>query len=596
MPQAQSPKHTDVLAGEAFGKYVLVKRIAMGGMAEVCLARLQGTAGFNKLVVIKQVLPAFAESPQFVEMFLDEGRLAAKLSHPNIAQTFELGEEQGRHYIAMEFVPGESLYAVLKKCREKGLLLPMGCVLRVQMQLLEALEYAHGLHDESGAPLQLVHRDVTPSNVMVTNQGAIKLLDFGIARAATQVHRTEVGRVKGKGGYMAPEQCRSSKVDQRADVYGAGAVLYLMATGMKPFEHLPPGTDLMAQMNATMEGAFLPPHKVKKDVNPELERIILKAMALKPDDRYQSAGDMLEDLEHFAAKEAVFPSPRELGEFVKKLFPPKAEDGLEASREPSSSRATPGPPRDEKLATGDPSATDDPGTGERAAPSVSARRHKPSSGLKPGVRSDPASQTLAGDDPGTAPSAPAAVAARPAAPPKLLLVVGGGLVLLVLGVAIALKSGGAGEGPPPAVPIARPPIAEPPVALKQGAAAPEPAPAVEPAPAPEPLVEPSTDEGSKPAVPAPPRKPKKKPSEDRSPAVAQAPKAPAPTGVLMINAYPWAKVWLKGKDLGVTPLKLTLPPGDYAIELENPAVNVKKTVKVTVKENAETTHFEKLGQ
>ncbi len=593
MPPKASTKATDSLAGEPFGKYVLVKRIAMGGMAEVCLARLQGTAGFNKLVVIKQVLPAFAESPQFVEMFLDEGRLAAKLSHPNIAQTFELGEEAGRHYLAMEFVPGESLYAVLKRCREQRLLLPMSCVLRVEMQLLEALEYAHGLADETGAPLNLVHRDVTPSNVMVTQQGAIKLLDFGIARAANQVHRTEAGRVKGKGGYMAPEQCRSSKVDHRADVYGAGAVLYLMATGMKPFEHLPAGTDLMAQMNATMEGSYLKPSQVKRDINPELERIILKAMALKPDDRYPSAGDMLEDLERFAAKTGAFPSPRELGEFVRKLFPPQTDDGHDASREPSSSRATPGPQRDEKLATVDPGSTEHPGTGER--PSASGRR-KLTSSVRPAVVSDPMSQTLGADldESGTAPSEPAAPA-PPARVPPVAFVVAAGAVLLVLGVVIAmtLGGGGASESPPPAVPLA--------------AAAPKPAPS--PAPAPAPVAPTAVEPPPPPVEAAPPveaepepepqpkdapqakREKKKRDRDDSKPAGATR---SAATGVLMINAYPWAKVLIRGKEMGVTPLKLTLPVGDYPVELENPAVGVKKTVKLTVKENAETTVNERL--
>ncbi|MBK7863134.1 MAG: protein kinase [Archangiaceae bacterium] len=568
----------DALAGEPFGKYVLVKRIAMGGMAEVCLARLQGTAGFNKLVVIKQVLPAFAESEQFVEMFLDEGRLAAKLSHPNIAQTFELGEENGRHYLAMEFVPGESLYAVLKRCREQHLLLPMGCVLRVAMQLLEALEYAHSLIDETGQPMHLVHRDITPSNVMVTQQGAVKLLDFGIARAATQLHRTEVGRVKGKGGYMAPEQCRTSNVDHRADIYGAGAVLYLMATGLKPFEHLSHGGDLLVQMNATMEGNFLPPRQVKKELDPELERIILKAMALKPDERYQTAGDMLEDLERFAAKTGIFPSPRELGDLVKKLFPPKLEDAIEQTREQSSSRATPAPVRDEKLATSDFSAAE----GERVAERSSGGRKRPSGRLPVATPSGGraaarvvAPVEAAPDEPLTSPNP---VVRR--LPMPLLAVSVAGLALLSLGIALAFKfTRPRVESSIEALPRVLEVQPEP-----QAAAVVDDAPGEAAAPE----VDGEGEETSAPKGGAPKAVVKKK----KDGAVAAV--AVRPTGTLMINAYPWAKVSLRGKELGVTPLKISLPAGEYPLELENPAVNIRRSIKLTVREGTETSHFEKM--
>jgi serine/threonine-protein kinase len=632
----------DVLAGEPFGKYVLVKRIAMGGMAEVCLARLQGTAGFNKLVVIKQVLPAFAESPQFVEMFLDEGRLAAKLSHPNIAQTFELGEENGRHYLAMEYVPGESLYAILRRCREQRLLLPMGCALRVQMQLLEALEYAHSLNDESGTPLHLVHRDITPSNVMVTQQGAIKLLDFGIARAATQLHRTEVGRVKGKAGYMAPEQCRSGAVDHRADVYGAGAVLYLMATGVKPFEHLSSTTDLLTQMNAMMEGSFLPPHQLKNDINPELERIILKAMALRPDDRYQSAGDMLAALEQFAGKVGVFPSARELGEFVKKLFPPKPEDAVDLTREPSSSRATPAP-MNEKPATSDyPSVQ---GAVQDATSQPGRRRHSSIRPAEP-VLNSTADTVGANDEPETDDSVEVAAPPPPprrAPPPQLIAVAAGGAAMLVLGIALALKSGAPKVLPDPPVSqdtdAAAPQVPHPAAAVVEAAAQPPVAPVQDAdatamgapergAPgaqtpkkvgstreAREPIakaaheVQGAREPQAKAAAPAheaqagkEPKDTGSKPAPARDPQAAAKKKAGPPlapgkggaTGVLLINAYPWAKVTLKGRELGVTPLKVSLPPGDYPIELENPALNIKRTVKLTVKEGAETTHFEKM--
>ena len=331
MVSAGAKRSSEAMAGETFGKYVVIKRLALGGMAEVFLARLQGPAGFNKLVVLKQVLPDLAENHEFVEMFLDEGRLAARLTHPNIAQTFELGVEAGRYFMAMEFVPGEPLFQVLKRARDLPLPTPAGCALRITMQLLEALDYAHAVRDERGNSLNLVHRDVTPSNVMVTFHGGVKLLDFGIARAVNQTHRTEAGRVKGKGGYMSPEACRGAPLDGRSDLYAVGSILYQLVTGVRPFESLSSGHDILALINATMEGSFAPPSTVRDDVSPELERIIMKAMAVDKNERYPTAGDMLDDLEKYAAAAHLFAGPRELTEHMKRLFPDAVE--LEQSSE-----------------------------------------------------------------------------------------------------------------------------------------------------------------------------------------------------------------------------------------------------------------------
>jgi serine/threonine-protein kinase len=484
----------------------------------------------------------------------------------------------------MEYVPGESLYAILKRCREKQLMLPLGCVLRVQMSLLEALDYAHELCDENGSPLGVVHRDVTPSNVMVTLQGAIKLVDFGIARAATQVHHTEVGRVKGKGGYMAPEQCRSSKVDHRADIYGAGAVLYLMATGFKPFEHLPPGTDLLTLMTATMDGSFKRPSEVKRDVNPELERVILKAMALKPEDRYQTAGAMLEDLERFASSAGAFPSPRELGEFVKKLFPKQSEPSPEIVREASSSRATPMPPGmapERHLATQDSPA--------------------PQAAVVESVVSD---STVMGDelaDESTAANVQGttALTSLPIAP---WMLAAGGVALVLVGVLISVAF--SGKKPPVSAP---PPV--PQIEVPRTAVAPPVVPAVPevakaaPAPEPVPVAAPAPEKTAarapaKTAAPAPEKTVVAAADPAPNPAPAPVKKKPVvakkPTGTLTLNAYPWAKVFIAGKEMGITPLKLDLPAGDYAVNLENPVVAVKRTVNLTVKERQETQHFEKM--
>jgi serine/threonine-protein kinase len=672
--KASLPKQADEVAGERFGKYVLVKRLAVGGMAEVSLARLEGTAGFNKLVVIKQVLPGFAEMQSFVDMFLDEGRLAARLSHPNIAQTFELGVESGRHYIAMEYVPGETLFGVLKRCRETDQRLSMGNMLRVMMQLLEALDYAHELTDDQGAPLKLVHRDVTPSNIMVTRQGGIKLLDFGIARAATQVHHTEVGSVKGKGGYMSPEQCRGSKIDNRTDIYSVGAVLYFMATGQRPFDHLPPGTDLLGQMAAAMEGAFHKPHELMPDIHGELERIILKAMALRQEDRYATAGAMLKDLERFSAQVQAFPSARDLGDFVKKLFPKENESALPAGPppEPGSVSATPGPTGDEKLAT-NPGV---PSVGSISAPVNTLPAASLNETLSPDgsqantITTDDFEPMPAGSGPKTLEQTPMIVFTRALReawekkslkplPPWFIAGVAG--VIVVLFIALLIRSAPVevdpsvarplkrsavqpkvGDSPPrpappPPAPV-EPPRTEKPAAVEEKAPvvaaeparkpevvavaepvrAPEPEKAPEPAPPPaaEPAPvaadAPSTPEAQEPAAAAAePSAPATAPSTPRPvrpsrTADAPEPKAAPPPkkavahktekGTVELNAYPWAKVRLRGKELGITPLKFDLPPGEYSIEFENPVLAVKRTVKLTVREGQETTHFERLAQ
>jgi serine/threonine-protein kinase len=312
------------LRAEAFGKYVLLSRLAVGGMAEVYLARLEGVAGFQKPVVLKQVLPHLAGDPQFIEMFLDEARLAARLSHPNIAEAFELGQEQGRYYIAMEYVEGETVTAVHGRAQREGREFPLQCTLRVVLELLEALQYAHGLAGEDGRRLHVVHRDVSPSNVMVTYHGGVKLLDFGIARAATRNHRTGLGIIRGKHGYMAPEQCHAgARIDHRADLFATGAVLYALATGRPAFfgTRSQPVLETVRQMQ---EARFPPPRSVRPELSAELEDIIMRAMARLPRDRYQDARTMAKDLERFAAAEGIFPSGRPLGQFVRGLFPEKA--------------------------------------------------------------------------------------------------------------------------------------------------------------------------------------------------------------------------------------------------------------------------------
>jgi serine/threonine protein kinase len=317
-----SSPSSDAKPGEKLGRYTVVRRLASGGMAEVYLARHEGPKGFSKLVVIKRVLPGLEQSDKFTAMFLDEGRLAARLSHPSIAQTFELGEHEGNYHLVMEYVPGESLNRLVRRAGLDSKPVPAAAVLKIGIQVLEALDYAHELKGDRGESLRVVHRDVSPTNVIVTYHGGVKLLDFGIASATIQEHHTQIGTVKGKGGYMAPEQALAAPVDQRTDLYAVGSLLYLLLTGVGPFDD---EEDVFAMMRAAIEGRFPKPSARNASIHPELEEIILKATARKPEDRFPSAGAMLAALEAHSAAQRVFPSTRELAAYMRVLFPERVE-------------------------------------------------------------------------------------------------------------------------------------------------------------------------------------------------------------------------------------------------------------------------------
>src|SRR5919201_953905 len=218
------------------GKYKLVRLIASGGMAEVYLARQAGAAGFEKLVCLKRILPHLARDRQFVEMFLNEARLAARLDHPNIVSIFDLGEANGNYFIAMEFIDGPSLRAVAKRAHERGERLPIAEVVKIVSMAAGGLHYAHDLAGPDGKPLGLVHRDISPDNILVHRNGVAKVVDFGIAKAVNSSGMTRTGTLKGKVAYMPPEQLRAEALDRRADVFALGVVLYEMLGGKRPWE------------------------------------------------------------------------------------------------------------------------------------------------------------------------------------------------------------------------------------------------------------------------------------------------------------------------------------------------------------------------
>ncbi|MBM4381393.1 MAG: protein kinase, partial [Deltaproteobacteria bacterium] len=266
-------------------------------MAELFLARAEGPGGFSKQLVVKRILPHLVSDPSFVDMFLGEARLAALLNHPNVVQTFDFGEAGGAYFLAMEFIDGPNLRMLLKAAQEgKGEPLSFALVARVVASCCEGLTYVHGLsHPETGAPLGLVHRDISPENILVSRNGVVKVVDFGIAKAVGQAHKTKTGGVKGKLAYMAPEQLSSETLDGRADVYALGVVLYELLTGALPHD----GEDEMTLMRAVLFEEPVPVLQRRQDVPPALAQVLDRALKRKRDERYGSCAELQAALEQY---------------------------------------------------------------------------------------------------------------------------------------------------------------------------------------------------------------------------------------------------------------------------------------------------------
>jgi serine/threonine-protein kinase len=302
--------------GRMLGKYQLIAEIARGGMGVVYLAMVQGPGGFNKLVVVKELKPELVEEPAVLTMFLDEARLAARLSHPNIVQTNEVGNDGDRYFMAMDYLDGRGLDQIRRRSKIAGFGLSVPMQLRVVCDMLAGLDYAHKLTDFDGSPLNIVHRDVSPQNVFVTFDGQVKLLDFGIAKAADSMHETHAGVVKGKVSYMSPEQGRGWKVDARADVFSAGVMLWEALTGKRMRDGKNDQEKLWALVSEDPPRAS----SIKPWVPPELDDICARAMAWDRENRYPSAGAMQRDLESYLSTTGTSVSAREVGACVTELF------------------------------------------------------------------------------------------------------------------------------------------------------------------------------------------------------------------------------------------------------------------------------------
>jgi serine/threonine-protein kinase len=285
-------------------------------MAEIFLAKRLGADGFERNVVIKRMLSNLSSIPDFVEMFRDEARLAARLSHPNIIQIHELGFIEGCYYICMEYLAGEDFSSTLRQAGKKRQYTPIPITLRVLVDAARGLHYAHDFTNEEGQPLHIVHRDISPSNLYVTYQGQVKVLDFGIAKAASRVVQTRTGVVKGKYIYMAPEQAQGKEVDRRADVFSLGVSLYESLTNVRPFAR----ENDLAVLNALLQSDFQPPALLRRDIPPELNAVVLKALALFPQDRYATAADFADAIEQSVKGKIPVATHKEVAEYLRMQF------------------------------------------------------------------------------------------------------------------------------------------------------------------------------------------------------------------------------------------------------------------------------------
>jgi serine/threonine-protein kinase len=302
----------------ASATYKVLRKLGKGGMAEVFLARQEGMAGVRRLTVIKRLLPQFSQVSDVAEMLLDEARIAAQLTHPNIVQIYELGKDEGQYFIAMEFVDGCDLATLARIERHRQSRLPLRLSLRVVSEAAMGLDYAHRQMGLDGRPLNIVHRDVSPQNIMCSREGAVKVADFGIAKAAGKVQVTQVGVVKGKVQYMSPEQYTGAPVDHRSDIFSLGVVLYQLTTGRLP--RVSERGEIV--MRRVLEGSIPKPSEIRSDYPDELEAIVMRALAQNPDERYADAASFRDDLLDFSRENDLLAFPKELGEYVNALVPP----------------------------------------------------------------------------------------------------------------------------------------------------------------------------------------------------------------------------------------------------------------------------------
>ena len=335
---------------QEFGSYTLHELIDRGGMAEIYRATMPGIGGFEKPVAIKKILPHLAEDEEFITMLIDEAQIIVNIEHANIAQVYDLGKLEGTYYIAMEFIHGVDLDAIIEKMEQQGRTVPLDHTAYITSCICAGLHVAHSKTDENGEPLNVVHRDLSPHNVLIGYGGDVKIIDFGVAKASVKKARTQAGVIKGKLLYMSPEQAKAKDLDGRADLFAVGICMYKMLTGNLPFR----GENEFQTYNNILEKEIPPPMEVNPDVPREMNRIVMKLLERDRQKRYQDGYAVKEDLDKVLRKINPGYTENSLSRFVEKHF--TDADPEELRQEPESrdfgaddASHKPGPEADEEL-------------------------------------------------------------------------------------------------------------------------------------------------------------------------------------------------------------------------------------------------------
>ncbi len=452
--KSETKKSKKIEDGTQFGQYILKSHIATGGMAEVYKARMMGMEGFQKTVAIKRILPHLTDNDEFVTMFVDEAKLAAQLNHNNIIHIYDLGKIDRSYYIAMEYIEGRDLRSLMKECREHETTLSIPLGLHVTTLLASALDYAHRKRDFENRDLGLVHRDVSPQNVLISNDGDVKLCDFGIAKAASKASHTRAGALKGKLQYMSPEQAWGKDIDHRSDIFSLGLVFYEMLTGKKLFA----GDSELSILEQVRNPKVQPPSEINPEVPADVEKIVMKALEADREKRYQSARDMQKELEKVMRKHGWAADSADLAQFMRDLVagkvPKKTAEKPEVAA--SSGGSVPPPKKPEAPVPEKEKKPEKAGKAEKpkkvekakgAAPTAAAEIHE---APKPSPKPEKKPKSVVMPDPEPIKfEKTGETAVKPASNMKWLII--GAVALIALVVVGWLMFGGSGSETPPVV-------------------------------------------------------------------------------------------------------------------------------------------------